>query len=548
MFLIRVRRSELLLHWLVVVLACPVWSAAQAADWVYTVQHGDNPWSLTSRYLAGVKYWPRIQKLNQITDPLHISPGTRLRIPVEWLRRASAVVTVVSVKGEARVSGRQAGKPVTPGMQLGSGDILRTGSKSNATLEFGDGSRVLLHAQAELHLDQLGHYENTDYYDSQVRLIEGRMENVVTPLTSGPGRFEISTPAAVTAVRGTRYRVNASAADTRAEVIEGTVDVATDASSVDVDAGYGTVAAAAQVPLAPVILLSPPNLAALPAVVERVPLSFTVPLQQGAKGHRFQILPAAATSELLFDARTDSAQLRADAPPDGDYVLRVRDIDAQDLEGLDAERPFTLNARPEPPLLTTPAPGAGVSEDQPSMNWGASTTIARYRLQVASDDGFTQLVMDDDSVSTAGASTPASLPLGIYFWRVAAIDAMEGQGPFSDVQQFRRIAPAPALDAPAVEGNSMSVRWRAGEPGEIFQFQLAADEQFSAPLIDVRVTEAVATFELPKKGGPHFMRVKSIAADGFEGNYGAPQRIEVPGRHGSRWWAVLLLPLIILAL
>ena len=29
---------------------------AQAAEWIYTVQSGDNPWNLTERYVAGIKY------------------------------------------------------------------------------------------------------------------------------------------------------------------------------------------------------------------------------------------------------------------------------------------------------------------------------------------------------------------------------------------------------------------------------------------------------------------------------------------------------------
>ncbi len=185
------------------------------------MQDGDNPWNLTERYLAGIKYWPRIQTLNRINDPQHIPPGTRLRIPVEWLRRVDAIAKVAAVHGQAEVRGKRATRALTAGMQLRSGDVVQTGREANVTLEFADGSRVLVHAEAELHLDALGSFENTDYYDTQVRLTQGRMENLVAPLGKGPGRFEISTPAAVTAVRGTRYRVNAGADATRSEVLEG---------------------------------------------------------------------------------------------------------------------------------------------------------------------------------------------------------------------------------------------------------------------------------------------------------------------------------------
>lgn len=529
---------------LLALLYCP---GSRAAEWIYTVQDGDNPWNLTERYLAGIKYWPRIQTLNRISDPEHIPPGTRLRIPVEWLRRVDAIAKVAAVHGQAELRGQRSSRALTPGMQLRSGDVIQTGRQANVTLEFADGSRVLVHAEAELHLDALGGFENTDYYDTQVRLTQGRMENLVTPLGKGPGRFEISTPAAVTAVRGTRYRVNAASDATRSEVLEGKVAVSTAASGVDIEAGYGTVAAASQAPAAPVALLPAPELAALPARVERVPVAFTIPALASASAYRFQIASDTAFDSPLFDGRAEGTRLRAIDLPDGHYFLRVRGIDGQGLEGLSAEHPFELDARPEPPLLTTPAPGAGVPEDKPPMSWGESAAISRYHLQVARDQAFSDLVMDDDAITASHATTAVALPPGIYYWRVASITAAEGQGPYSDIQQFRRLPPAPPMEAPAVDKEHMSVRWRAGEPGQTFQFQLAAEEDFATPVIDMRVDGAEARFKRPK-GGAYFMRVKTIDSDGTEGAYGTVQKIDVPSGAGARWWMLVFLPLIALAL
>jgi hypothetical protein len=520
---------------------------ARAAEWIYTVQDGDNPWNLTERYLAGIKYWPRIQTLNRINDPQHIPPGTRLRIPVEWLRRVDAIAKVAAVHGQAEVRGKRATRALAAGMQLRSGDVVQTGREANVTLEFADGSRVLVHAEAELHLNALGSFENTDYYDTQVRLTQGRMENLVAPLGKGPGRFEISTPAAVTAVRGTRYRVNAASDATRSEVLEGKVAVNTQTSGVDVAAGYGTVASAAAAPSAPVALLPAPDLTALPARVERVPVAFSVPALAGAVAYRFQLAADTRFDSPLFDGRADATRLRAGDLPDGHYFLRVRGIDAQGLEGLSADHPFDLDARPEPPLLTAPAPGAGVAEERPPMSWGESSTVTRYHLQVARDEQFTDLILDDASISASHATTAEALPPGIYYWRVASITDAEGQGPYSDTQQFRRLPPAPPLEAPAVDKDNMSVRWRAGEPGQTFQFQLAGDESFADPVVDMHVDGAEAKFKRPK-GGAYFMHVKTIDSDGTEGAYGTVQKIEVPSKAGARWWMLVFLPLIALAL
>ena len=539
---LRIIHYRLLALWLTLVLA-----PAHAAEWIYTVQSGDNPWNLTERYLAGIKYWPRIQTLNRIADAEHIPPGTRLRIPIEWLRRIAAIAKVTAVKGHADLSGPRASRPLSAGMGLRSGDVIRTSEASNVTLEFADGSRVLVHAAAELHLDALGSFENTEYYDTQIHLVQGRMENLVMPLGKGPGRFEISTPAAVTAVRGTRYRVNAAADATRSEVLEGKVGVANDASGVDVTAGFGTVAQTAHAPAPPVALLAPPVLDKIPARVECVPLAFTIDAVAGARAYRLQVAADQRFDSLLFDGRAESTRLRAIDLPDGQYFLRVRGIDAQGLEGLNADRAFELDARPEPPLLTAPAPGAGVPEESPPMSWGTATSIQRYHLQVARDQGFTDLVMDDGDVSASQATTPQPIPPSIYYWRVASVDATAGQGPYSDIQQFRRLPPAPPMEAPAVDKDHMSVRWRAGEAGQTFQFQLAAEEQFAQPLIDMHVDGAEAKFKRPK-GGSYYMRVKTIDSDGTAGACGTVQGIEVPSTAAARWWMIILLPLIGLAL
>ncbi len=532
--------------WCVAVLVALNTAPSRAADWIYTVQRGDNPWSLTERYLAGVNYWPRIQQLNQIADPEHIAPGTRLRIPVDWLRRRSAVARIGAVSGSALVDGPSGRREARDGLELHSGDVITTGEEGNLTLVFGDGSRVLVHAASELHIDELGTFDNTDYYETRVRLEQGRMENLVTPLGAGPGRFEIETPAAVTAVRGTRFRVSADAAAMRAEVIEGGVDVGSGHGKVEIPAGFGTVAETGAPPSAPIVLLDAPGVAALPALLDRLPVGFTLPALSGAVGYRVQLGEVPGFAVPLLDLRADGPRLRLGDLADGRYVLRVRAIDANGLEGRDAEFAFVVDARPEPPLLTAPAPGAGVTTGQPDLQWGARADIARYRVQLARDETFDDLLMDADDVTAATATASQELTPGNYYWRVAAIDAVEGQGPFSDPQAFRRLPPAPPLEAPAVDERQLVVSWRAGQAGDRYRFQFAADDAFTSPLVDETLAEAHVTLPRPG-GGTYFMRVQTIDAEGYAGAFGTPNRIEVPSPPSRPWWLLaLLIPLLAL--
>jgi len=519
--------------------------AAPAAEWIYTVQPGDNPWSLTERLLAGIRYWPRLQSHNHIADATHIPPGTRLRIPVNWLRRQDVTATVAAVQGTAELL-RAAGTParnLRTGAVLRTGDVVRTGEAGNVTVEFKDGSRMLVHAASELRMTDLAAFENTDLVDTRVQLVRGRAENLVQPLRGTPSRFEITTPSAVTSVRGTDFRVNADPAATRTEVIEGKVGVAADTTEVAVDTGFGIVAGGSQTTRTPVPLLPAPSLEGLSAVVERVPIAFNVPTQPGAQAYRLQIAGAGGFQSPLFDGRAPTTLLRAIDLPDGDYRLRVRGIDARELEGLNAEQDFTLNARPVPPILSVPAPGAGVMDEAPAFEWAAVDGIAHYRLQIAHDRAFTDLLLDRDGLTAPGHVADQALPLGDYYWRVLCVDAAEGAGPFSDPQHFRRVPPAPLAES-AVDDDGLTLSWPAGLPGERYQLQIAQDAEFTAPLHTVDTTESTARVARPP-GGTWYIRVRSIYPDGFEAPFGKPQQIEVPSSHRP-WW--LALPLLLFLL
>ena len=76
--------------------------------------------------------------------------------------------------------------------------------------------------------------------------------------------------------------------------------------------------------------------------------------------------------------------------------------------------------------------------------------------------------------------------------------------PVSDPAEIRKLL---------VEQVTGRVRWRAGEPGQTFQFQLADEESFAKPVIDMRVDGAEAKFKRPK-GGSYYMHVKTIDSDG----------------------------------
>lgn len=518
-----------------------------AAEWVYTVRPGDNLWSLTETHLTSMAYVQRLQTLNRVADPNHIPPGTRLRVPIDWLKQQPVVVKVTNVEGAERASAMVTGQvaPVKPGLTLAKGDRLRTGNDSSVVLEFADGSQLLVQPDSELEFETLQAYGITGMVDSRVNVLRGRVESRVKPAVGGGSRFEISTPAAVTAVRGTQYRVGFDDRTALAEVLEGKVGVSAERKTIALPEGFGTVAERGQPPQKPVPLLLAPDLSGVPAVVERVPLNLPFAARDGATSYRVQLAREPSKGSFFYDRVGAAAAVRGPDLADGEYLLRVRAIDPQGLEGENAEQRFRLNARPEPPALLHPAPESAVVDEKPGFSWAQLDGIKLLRLQVAADNGFTKLLLDVRVPAAQAHTSGSALPTGVYFWRVAAIDDKEGEGPFSDAQSFRRVPPGPAAEAPAIGKEDMVLSWRAGLPGQKYQVQMSSDKDFATTLVDERVGEPRLQIKRPD-GGKYQVRIKTIDADGYEGPWGDVQTIDVPSRR-SYWW-LLGLPLIPLLL
>ncbi len=522
-------------------------SAAHSQEWLYTVRPGDNLWNVTADYLTRMDYWPRLQALNGVADPEHLPPGMKLRIPFAWLKRLPTTAQVVSVQGQARAVIAATGQtiPVDAELFLQTGDTLLTGPDSTVTLEFGDGSRVLLQADSELRMDTLSAYGQTRFVNTRIRLQQGRVESQVTPRTAAGPRYEIWTPAAASAVRGTRYRLgmDPATATARTEVLEGVVTFRGRQTTRTVKQGFGALAETGRAPLPPAPLLLPPNTAELPPVVTRVPIQWSFPALQGAVAYRTQIAPTDQFETLLFDGVAPTPAVRGPDVPDGDYVARIRGIDGKGLEGRDAQHRFRVHARPEPPFLMQPVHQSAVLATTLRFEWSEPQNAAAYHFQLAGDERFATPLLDQPDYASARLTPDRPLEPGSYYWRVAVRDSAGRKGPFSDPQSFR-LQPTPRMQPPEVTADAMTFRWSAGLPGQQYEFQLARDINFEDIAVSTRVSEPQLSLPRPESGF-HYLRIRTIEADGYVGPYGPVQRIDVPP---ASYWPVGLVVFLTLIL
>lgn len=511
-------------------LVCP----AQAQEWTYRVRPGDTLWDVAGEYLTPSVPWQRLQEHNRVADPYQLAPGSTLRIPVQWLHRQPARAKVVAVRGDAQ-SQTSAGRaaPVTAGMSLGSGAVVKTSPEATLSLQFADGSRLLLLGDSELLLERLTRLGRSGIADTRLRLQRGRIGNDVRHLRGPAANFIVDTPSASSAVRGTRFRVEANAAGTQTEVLEGRVAVSAGARSALVQRGYGTLVALDQASVTPVALLAAPDLSGfVPAPqVTRAPLSW--PAVAGARQYRLQISEHARFDSLQLDVEVDTPGYTLPPLEEGRYYVRVRGIDAQGLEGRDAVAQLQVDGLLQPPYSIAPAASSVVRSNDVSLSWTRAPGATAYDYQVAGAAGFTQPVAHA-RVNDTTATTLGALPPGDYIWRIRSVDRAGTAGPFGDAIAFtlRPMAEVTSIDGTAAEAGDrrqVTFRWPAGQPGQRYRFQMSRTADFREVTVDETVSEAEIT--LPRlRSGTWYLRAQTIDVDGFEGPFPRPQVVEVPCR------------------
>lgn len=505
--------------------------SARPKYWVYTISDNENLWDVTLKF-SHVRYWRKIQQLNNIKQPKHILPGTKIKIPLKWLNLKDAKVKVIEVKGEPSVIYKNK-RPefIKAGVLLENGSTLITKKKENALLEFEDNSRILIKENSEVVFDSLLAYNNTGISDSRIYVKHGKTENFVSPNKSNSGtHYQITTPSAVMAVRGTEYRVNVSEDQivSRSEVLKGGMSAQSAGKSRLIPAKNGTIVKQGEAPSPPIKLLPAPDLSGMNTLALATPVRLAFKEMENVKAYRIEIATDNKFTTLVYDDISPLPIVKAPSLPDGHYAVRVRAIDHQSLEGLNAIHQFEINALPLPPITSLPVKGSIVHEETPLFKWTAVNNAIAYHFQLSSTQDFKELVIDQDAI-TEIQFRPDQLEVGEYYWRIASIDKTKEQGPFTDSLQFTlKSSPnSPDLETPEISDEGFSLRWIKGEPGQKYHFQLAEDEGFEDVIEDKELSDPFVTIS-NLSAGRYYVRVATIDTDGYHGEFPPPLTIDIP--------------------
>ncbi|HET6523567.1 FecR family protein [Sphingopyxis sp.] len=406
---------------------------------LYRVKAGDNLYDLAGRYLTRIESHAAVQRLNAISDPRRLRPGSLIRIPRSLLRHEPLRAVVQSYRGTVIVQRGAARQAVAVGMRLGEGDLLETAEKSFVSLRLPDDSTVAMPSHSSVRIQRLRRTLLGGSIDRLFAIVKGRANATVTPMTDPGSRFDMSTPLAVSAVRGTEFRMSfdPGARRTTTEVTEGKVAFepaiegsAAPAGAQLVTTGFGIATDLA----APVALLSPPDLLRPGRVQDEDRLRFELRPVDGAVRYHIQVSRDAGFLELLDDAEAAAPLVDLEPLANGTYFVRATAIDARGLEGMPATYGFERRLN----RVEASVEGTQAGRHREYLfRWRTpDAPRAQYRFQLFSASAIDPIVDETGLASTT--FVVADLPEGSYRWRVMTLKFAEGR-PYDSWSTFQEL-------------------------------------------------------------------------------------------------------------
>lgn len=406
---------------------------------LYTTRAGDNLYTLALRYFRRVEDYRRVQRLNAVRDPYRLPKGQVLRIPRTLLRYEPLTATVIACRGRVSILRDGQFRSASLGNAVREGDEIVTQDNAFVSFRLPDASVVSLPSQSRIDIRRLRRIPLTGGIERLFALENGRARAIVTPAQNADDSFRVSTPVAVSAVRGTEFRARYDEAGSRAatEVLKGRVWVAAaeaETQALTVGAGFGATATARRTSDA-VALLPAPVLLRPGRVQDESGLNFDVARLGGAAAYHVQVASDAGFLDIIAEASATAASVSLPPIPDGTWFVRISAIDANGMEGLPATYGFQRRLQ----HITTAFERRQVGRYREYLfRWmveGANTHQYRFQLMKGQPDATP---MVDEAGLAVSSFVATDLPPGTYYWRVMSVQ-------FADDHAFSKWSPVESL-------------------------------------------------------------------------------------------------------
>lgn len=390
----------------------------------YRITKGDNLFTLAARYFVKPGDYVIVQRLNRIAYPRRLQIGTTIVIPRPLLRHEPTSATIHSFRGDVRIGAQGKSTPAAVGRRVREGDWIETGRQSFLTLRLADGSAVTLPSQTSMRVERLRRTLLTRSVERSFRIDRGRAGAIVTPMEDGESYFRLRTPTAVSAVRGTRFRMSYDPASGRAatEVLEGKVGfrAGDNPSEQSLVSGFGMTNILSR----PVPLLPSPELLRPAQMQDEEQLHFALKPLADAAAYRIEIAADAGFLDVIDETTAVAAEVTFPSLPNGDYFVRATALTPDGLGGLSSTYAFRRQLN----RIATSAEERRVGRSRQYLfRWDTpDAEKAQYRFQLSPNPDGSEPLADELGL-TRTSFILTDLPAGVYYWRIMTLDSFDGQ-------------------------------------------------------------------------------------------------------------------------
>ncbi|MBL1272452.1 MAG: hypothetical protein ACI92B_002139 [Marinobacter maritimus] len=496
-------------------------SASDAApQWIYTLKSGESFSEIASDLLVRNVSAGRLLQYNSIENPATLGEGDRIRIPLSWLKRQPDPARATSVSGNVHVisgiDGRK--KPLTKDTLIRVGDEVLSAAGA-ATITLADGSEVRLSPNSRLIFNRLTQYGKSGMIDTRLRLDRGEVHTRVKPVIEGGARFEIETPSAVAAVRGTAFSLQTGPEGTSLQVTEGVVDFGAPNRTQRIPAGYSATVASNSTRELSIRRMPPaPEINPLPPVLTQLPAEMTWK-REPAANYRLDIFETESgrwvESREINDSRFDISRL-----DNGQYEIHLAAFDAQGMAGMPGILPIEVDLQARTANLLEPENEGSVNDDMPEFRWTLNGENEVARVEIAEDEAFRNLVATSEWAPGTTALPSRPLSPGQYYWRVVT----EAGGNSVATTQPRKLivnGTLPPVRIISINYIDSQVRvfWERVDTATNYRMQLAEEPRFNNIIKEATLPDTTAALRLIP-GRRYFVRLKALSDGPLQSRWG----------------------------
>jgi len=173
--------------------------------------------------------------------------------------------------------------------------------------------------------------------------------------------------------------------------------------------------------------------------------------------------------------------------------------------------------------------GVRAASDKATLQWQPVPDARAYAVEVATDAAFAHVIHSARSPQPTLTWKPEGA--GVYYIRVASIDAWQRTGAYSSPTRLIATYTSPTLLAPPAKASLAATApyrftWEKVAGTTTYQLELASTADFAKPVLTrTRHRDPYATLKLPP--GHYYWRVGAIYADGLPMIYGPARSVTV---------------------